>query len=125
MFDANEMREWVDRAYLARKAAGHSLRQVGEAGFWCLPRTTQKSWLRVGGGIGVGETPMLRVRISGSEEVENKPASKPEKVPTLPLSVAEANHPRSLMMGSGPSRPLLASFRWGRAGADERGNSVG
>lgn len=104
MVDANEMRERFDRAYLARKAAGHSV--PAGRGIWVSMFATEdpKIVATVGGGIAVGKAPMLRVRISGSEEVEDKPASEPETVPTSPLTVAEAKRRLAQSFGVDPEK---------------------
>ncbi len=104
MVDAEEMRERFDRAYLARKAAGHTV-QAGR-GVWVSMFSTEdpKIVASVGGGIAVGKTPLLRVKISGNEEIEVKPASEPVTAVTSPLTVAEAKKRLAQTFGVDPEK---------------------
>lgn len=104
MVEAKEMRERFDRAYLARKAAGHTV-QAGR-GVWVSMFSTEdpKIVTSVGGGIAVGKTPLLRVKISGSEEVEDKPTSEPVTAATSPLTVAEAKKRLAQTFGVDPEK---------------------
>jgi hypothetical protein len=117
LISAHEMRQRFDRAYTARKSAGHTL-QVGR-GVWVslyLPEAKDPV-NRVGAGAGLANTPITRIPLpaGGSDAVTpvqttvTAPAPVPAPVPpALPpnkppaadfLSIAEAKRRLALSLG--------------------------
>ncbi len=81
LIDGNEMRARFDRAYAARKAAGHSL-PVGR-GFWVslYDKESQFPVNRVGAGAGLDNPPIARVLLKRAEL--GLPARAPAETPHL------------------------------------------
>ena len=104
MVDAEEMRKRFDRAYLARKEAGHSV--PAGRGIWVsmFSQEDPKIVASVGGGIAVGKTPMLRVRISGPNEIEHNSLSVSETVTSAPLTISEAKKRLAQTFGVDPEK---------------------
>jgi hypothetical protein len=111
LFSAHEMRQRFDRAYTARKSAGHTL-QLGR-GVWIslyLPEAKDPV-NRVGAGAGLANMPITRIPLPAGGSDPVAPAQAAEPVPAPPalamgkppssdfLSIAEAKRRLALSLG--------------------------
>lgn len=83
LFDAAELRERFDRAYAARRAAGHSI-PLGRGVWVSLYHEEATDPVgRVGAGIGIAHPPIARIPLN---EVETVAAAVPSATPPAPPS---------------------------------------
>lgn len=101
MVSAEEMRQRFDRAYQARKDAGHSV--PAGRGVWVsmFAKEDQDVVATIGGGIAVGKEPMLRVRLS---EDDDQPVALTAEATEAPLTIAEAKNRLALSFGVDPEK---------------------
>jgi hypothetical protein len=114
MIDGNEMRDRFDRAYKARKAAGHSI-PLGR-GVWVslyLP-DAKEPVSQVGGGAGLDNPPIARVPLQpqefsgsvkpeGAEGDDRQPETTGADSEGKPLTINEAKQRLALSLGVDPS----------------------
>ncbi len=101
MVSAEEMRQRFDRAYHARKDAGHSV--PAGRGIWVSMFAQEDTEVvgTIGGGIAVGKEPMLRVRLSEDGDL---PVVAAVEAAEAPLTIAEAKKRLSLSFGVDPEK---------------------
>ena len=105
MIDGDEMRDRFDRAYSARKAAGHSM-QTGR-GVWVslYHKEAKDPTNRVGAGAGLKHPAIARVPLRGGNDGGNGP--RPVRRPTpdvgQALTIPEAKERVALGLGVDPS----------------------
>ena len=81
MIDANEMRERFDRAYAARRAAGHSLPEGRGVWVSLYEEESTDPVSRVGAGAGIAHPPIVRVPL---DEVDAPASSTPAAAAETP-----------------------------------------
>ena len=101
MVGAEEMRQRFDRAYHARKDAGHSV--PAGRGIWVSMFAQEDPEVvgTIGGGIAVGKEPMLRVRLS---DEDYRPVTLAVETIEAPLTIAEAKKRLALSFGVDPEK---------------------
>lgn len=101
---AQEMRQRFDRAYRARKNAGHSV--PAGRGIWVSMFAKEDPAVvgTIGGGIAVGKNPMLRVGLSENTESDELPETVAAAPVEAPLTIAEAKRRIALSFGVDPEK---------------------
>ena len=110
MIDANEMRDRFDRAYAARRAAGHSLPEGRGVWVSLYEEESTAPVSRVGAGAGIAHPPIVRVPL---DEVDAPATSPPAAAETQranasnaaeePLTIAEAKARLARSLGVDPA----------------------
>lgn len=101
--DGDEMRDRFDRAYQARKAAGHKI-QLGR-GVWVslYQCEAQDPPNRVGAGAGLDHPPIARVPLSDATKPEGDDDGEvPAPQSSAPLTIVEAKRRLALTFGVDP-----------------------
>ena len=110
MIDANEMRDRFDRAYAARRAAGHSLPE--KRGVWVSLYEEESTHpaSRVGAGAGIAHPPIARVPLDEVDAQATTPPPPLEKqqanasnADEEPFTIAEAKARLARMLGVDPA----------------------
>jgi hypothetical protein len=104
LIEGNEMRDRFDRAYAARKSAGHSLPHG--RGIWVSLYHKESDYPvnRVGAGAGLANAPILRVPLRGQKDgqsplPEGPTTSTHVAVEDARISIAEAKRLLALSLG--------------------------
>lgn len=101
LLDGDEMRDRFDRAYRARKAAGHKI-PLGRGVWVSLYQVeAQDPVNRVGAGAGLEHKPITRVSLSEATAPEGETTATPE-TPNKPLTITEAKRRLALTFGVTP-----------------------
>ena len=88
MIDANEMRDCFDRAYAARRAAGHSLPEGRGVWVSLYDEDSTDPPSRVGAGVGIAHPPIVRVPLG---EVDAPAIGPPNPGATQPATPSDAD----------------------------------
>lgn len=99
MIDADEMRDRFDRAYNARKAAGHSI-PIGR-GVWIslYHHEGQNPVNRVGAGAGLKHPPIARISLTSGHDIARDADDHQMSDAMQPLTIAEAKEGLALTFG--------------------------
>jgi len=97
----DEMRDRFDRAFKARKAAGHKI-PIGRGVWVSLYLEEKKDPVnRVGAGAGLKHDPIDRVQLSGDTDAESN-AGSVKSLPNASLTITEAKSRLALTFGVDP-----------------------
>ncbi len=103
MLDGDDMRKRFDRAYEARRAAGHTI-QVGRGVWLSLYREEGNDPIQlVGAGAGNVYPPLDRVRMNGGSAVVTSVDEPNNQLADGPLTIAEAKRRLAQTLGVDPS----------------------